>query len=69
MQVWIFIELLFVIFLYVEMREPTFEEIAKTFDGDDAQVVHLDIEKVEAAVMTSGFEMLGGSHLSILLHA
>ena len=54
-------ELLFVIFLYVEMRGPTLEEIAKTFNGDDAQV--------EAAVMTSCFEMLGGSHLSILLHA
>ena len=62
-------EPLFVIFLYVEMHGPTLEEIAKTFDGDDPQVVHLDIEKVEAAVMTSSFEMLGGSHLSILLHA
>ena len=43
--VWIFIELCFVYFFYVETRGPTLEELAKIFDGDDAQVAHVDLEK------------------------
>lgn len=53
--VWIFIELLFVCFLYVETKGPTLEEVAKIFDGEDAEVAHIDIEKVEATT-TSSFE-------------
>lgn len=42
--------------LYVETRGPTLEEVAKIFDGDEAEVAHVDLERVEAEVMTSGFE-------------
>ncbi|KAF2195989.1 general substrate transporter [Delitschia confertaspora ATCC 74209] len=49
--VWIFIELLFVCFLYVETKGPTLEEVAKIFDGDDAEVAHVDLDK--AAISTS----------------
>ncbi|KAF2468806.1 general substrate transporter [Lindgomyces ingoldianus] len=60
-SVWLFLELLFVSFLYVETRGPTLEEVAKIFDGDDAEVAHVDIEKIEmeSVVMTSGFEKNG----------
>ncbi|OCL01499.1 general substrate transporter [Glonium stellatum] len=54
--VWIFLELLFVSFIFVETRGPTLEEIAKIFDGDDAQVARLDIEKVEDAIGAPGYE-------------
>ncbi|TVY71409.1 Lactose permease [Lachnellula suecica] len=45
--VWIFVELIFVYFFYVETRGPTLEELAKIFDGDEAEVAHLDLHKVE----------------------
>jgi hypothetical protein len=35
---WIAIELTFVYFFYVETRGPTLEEIARIFDGDNAEV-------------------------------
>ncbi|KAJ5612981.1 hypothetical protein N7510_006175 [Penicillium lagena] len=44
--IWIFMELLFVYFFYVETRGPTLEELAKIFDGDDAAVAHVDILEV-----------------------
>ncbi|KAL1972268.1 hypothetical protein VTN31DRAFT_7487 [Thermomyces dupontii] len=47
--IWIFVELLFVYFFYVETRGPTLEEIARIFDGDEAQVADVTLEK-EAAV-------------------
>ncbi|KAH7138776.1 general substrate transporter [Dendryphion nanum] len=53
---WIAFELVFVCFLYVETKGPTLEEVAKIFDGDDAEVANVDLETVEAEVMTSGFE-------------
>lgn len=34
-QVWIFLEFVFVCFMYIETRGPTLEEIAKIIDGDD----------------------------------
>jgi hypothetical protein len=55
-QCWIFLELIFVTVFYVETRGPTLEEIAKIFDGDEAEVANIDLETVEANVMTSGFE-------------
>jgi hypothetical protein len=58
--VWIFIELIFVCFAYVETRGPTLEEVAKIFDGNDAEVAHVDIGKVESHLMTSGFEKDAG---------
>ncbi|KAK0655706.1 general substrate transporter [Cercophora newfieldiana] len=47
---WIFGELLFVYFMYVETRGPTLEELVKVIDGDDADVAHLDIRQVEKEV-------------------
>jgi len=44
---WIFCELTFVYFMYIETRGPTLEELVKIIDGDDAQVAHLDLEQVE----------------------
>ncbi|KAH8593395.1 general substrate transporter [Bisporella sp. PMI_857] len=48
--IWIFIELLFVYFFYVETRGPTLEELAKIFDGEDAAVAHVDLEQVEKEI-------------------
>lgn len=48
--IWIFIELCFVYFFYVETRGPTLEELAKIFDGDDAQVAHVDLQQVEKEI-------------------
>ncbi|KAF2646349.1 general substrate transporter [Massarina eburnea CBS 473.64] len=45
--VWIFFELVFVIFFYIETRGPTLEEIAKIFDADEVNVHHLDLRSVE----------------------
>jgi len=35
---WIALELVFVYFFYVETKGPTLEEIARIFDGDNAEV-------------------------------
>lgn len=51
--VWIFVELIFVIFAYVETKGPTLEEVAKIFDGEDAEVAHVDLDKVAATTSTS----------------
>ncbi|KAF2490031.1 general substrate transporter [Lophium mytilinum] len=61
--VWLFLELLFVSFLYVETRGPTLEEIAKIFDGPNAEVAHVDIEKVESDVVATGYEKGDGVHI------
>ncbi|CZR60863.1 uncharacterized protein PAC_10759 [Phialocephala subalpina] len=45
--IWDFLELLFVYFFYIETRGPTLEELAKIFDGDSAEVAHLDMREVE----------------------
>jgi len=60
-SVWIFIELIFVYFLYIETKGPTLEEVAKIFDGEEAEVAHIDVEKFErdGAVSTS-FEKVAG---------
>ena len=34
-------------FFYVETRGPTLEELAKIFDGENAEVAHLDMNQVE----------------------
>lgn len=47
---WIFAELVFVYFMYVETRGPTLEELVKVIDGDEADVAHLDIRQVEKEV-------------------
>lgn len=46
-QIWIFVELVFVYFFYVETKGPTLEELAKIFDGENAEVAHVDIHQVE----------------------
>lgn len=45
--VWVFIELIFVYFFFVETRGPTLEELAKIFDGDEAEVAHLNMTDIE----------------------
>ncbi|KAI0596648.1 sugar transporter [Biscogniauxia sp. FL1348] len=54
---WIFCELCFVYFMYVETKGPTLEELAKVIDGDDAQVAHLDLEQVEKEVAIENHEL------------
>jgi len=54
---WIFVELIFVYFAMVETRGPTLEEIAKIFDGEDAEVAHMDINTMEK-------ELHVGDHVS-----
>ncbi|KAK4128925.1 general substrate transporter [Parathielavia appendiculata] len=44
---WIFLELCFVYFMYIETKGPTLEELAKVIDGDEAAVAHIDIRQVE----------------------
>lgn len=44
---WIFLELCFVYFMYIETKGPTLEELAKIIDGDEAQVAQVDIHQVE----------------------
>lgn len=48
--IWIFLELLFVYFFYVETRGPTLEELARIFDGESAEVAHLDMATVEKQI-------------------
>lgn len=36
-------------FLFVETRGPTLEEIAKIFDGEEAEVARLDINDLDDA--------------------
>jgi hypothetical protein len=47
---WDLVELAFVYFFYVETRGPTLEELAKIFDGDGAEVAHVDINNMEKDV-------------------
>ncbi|KAG4216805.1 hypothetical protein PC116_g34714, partial [Phytophthora cactorum] len=47
---WIFCELAFVYFMYVETKGPTLEELAKVIDGDEAAVARLNLEQVEKEV-------------------
>ncbi|KAJ4207098.1 hypothetical protein NW757_014835, partial [Fusarium falciforme] len=45
--VWIAVELVFVYFFYIETKGPTLEEIARIFDGDDANVAQVDYKDTE----------------------
>jgi hypothetical protein len=51
-QCWIALELVFVYFLYVETRGPTLEEIAKIFDGQDAEVAQIDMDQARLGTLT-----------------
>ncbi|KEF60207.1 uncharacterized protein A1O9_05057 [Exophiala aquamarina CBS 119918] len=53
---WIASELVLVYFLYVETRGPTLEEITKIFDGGDAKVDQVELDKSGAVVNFSGME-------------
>ncbi|KAJ5620923.1 hypothetical protein N7510_004907 [Penicillium lagena] len=44
---WLCFEVIFVFFFFIETRGPTLEEIAKIFDGQDAQVANVDIHVLE----------------------
>lgn len=50
LQCWIFLELVFVYFMYVETNGPTLEELAKVIDGEEAKVAHLDNHQVEKEI-------------------
>jgi len=50
-QIWIFVELIFVYFFYIETRGPTLEEVAKIFDGESATVAHVDLHQVEKEIV------------------
>jgi len=41
---WVLLELIWVYYFYVETRGPTLEEIARIFDGDEAEVADIDID-------------------------
>jgi len=41
---WVFLELIYVYFMYVETRGPTLEEVARIFDGDNAEVGDVDVK-------------------------
>ena len=43
---WIGIELVVVYFLYVETKGPTLEEIARIFDGDQAEVGFAEVKGI-----------------------
>jgi chromosome segregation and condensation protein ScpB len=36
-----------VVIFFIETRGVTLEEVAKIFDGEDAQVAHLDVDTVD----------------------
>ncbi|KAJ5832465.1 hypothetical protein N7474_000776 [Penicillium riverlandense] len=44
---WLCFEVIFVFFFFIETRGPTLEEIAKIFDGQDAQVANVDMNILE----------------------
>lgn len=44
---WIAFEVLFVYLFYIETKGPTLEEIAKIFDGENAEVAHIDQDTVQ----------------------
>ena len=68
LQVWIFAELLFVTFFYVETKGPTLEEIAKIFDGDEAEVAFVDADKVGTETFATGVEKHGDVHVESVRH-
>ncbi|KAL6249767.1 hypothetical protein RBB50_003622 [Rhinocladiella similis] len=47
---WLFFELVFVVIFFVETRGVTLEEVAKIFDGEDAEVAHIDLQAVQEKV-------------------
>jgi sugar porter (SP) family MFS transporter len=50
--IWVFGEVVFIYFMYVETRGPTLEEVAKVIDGDNAAVGHVTMDKVEREVLS-----------------
>lgn len=52
-QIWIAVELVFVYYFFIETRGPTLEELAKIFDGDAAEVAHVDIDTLEKEAHTA----------------
>lgn len=60
--IWIFVELVFVYFFYIETRGPTLEEIAKIFDGESAEVAHVDLRQVEKEIVAEGGEKNASHH-------
>ncbi|KAI0133789.1 general substrate transporter [Xylariales sp. AK1849] len=53
---WDFCEFVFVYFVYVETKGPTLEEIARIFDGADANIAHINIHQVEKEIHTQVHE-------------
>lgn len=59
-NVWIFLELIFVYFFYIETKGPTLEEIAKIFDGEEAEVGEVDLVKVGLSGANRGDSLTTG---------
>ncbi|KAK3061295.1 hypothetical protein LTR53_019827 [Teratosphaeriaceae sp. CCFEE 6253] len=53
---WIAFELVIVYCFYIETKGPTLEEIAKIFDGENADVGVADISEVKADMRGVSFE-------------
>jgi hypothetical protein len=51
---WIAFELVVVYFFFVETRGPTLEEVAKIFDGKDAEVAHLKGDGIAPVDINNG---------------
>jgi sugar porter (SP) family MFS transporter len=45
--IWVFGELCFVYFMYIETRGPTLEELVKVIDGPDAHLTAIDLGRLE----------------------
>lgn len=54
---WIFLELCFVFFMYIETKGPTLEELAKLIDGEEAEAVTIDIKQIEKETALSKSEV------------
>lgn len=59
LQGWLCFEVIFVFFFFIETRGPTLEEIAKIFDGLDAQVANVDIHIIEDKQAVVEMETMG----------
>lgn len=53
---WVLLELIFVYFFYVETRGPTLEEIARIFDGENAEVGEVDVKEAGLTNHSTSFD-------------